>query len=233
MITLRKSSDRGHADHGWLDSYHSFSFAGYHDEKHMGFGNLRVINEDRIAPGTGFGTHGHKDMEIISYVLQGNLGHKDSMGNVKGIPPGDVQRMSAGTGVQHSEFNHAEGETTHFLQIWIEPNVRGITPSYEQKTFSAAEKRGKLRLVASNDGADGSVKVHADAKIYAGLLDGDEGVTVPLNPTRMTYVQLVSGGLEVNGQPLAQGDAALLQQETQLQLARGQNAEVLVFDLAP
>ena len=233
MITLRKSSDRGHADHGWLDSYHSFSFAGYHDEKHMGFGNLRVINEDRIAPGTGFGTHGHKDMEIISYVLQGNLGHKDSMGNVKGIPPGDVQRMSAGTGVQHSEFNHAEGETTHFLQIWIEPNVRGITPSYEQKTFSAAEKRGKLRLVASNDGADGSVKVHADAKIYAGLLDGDEGVTVPLNPTRMTYVQLVSGGLEVNGQTLAQGDAALLQQETQLQLARGQNAEVLVFDLAP
>ena len=233
MITLRKSSDRGHADHGWLDSYHSFSFAGYHDEKHMGFGNLRVINEDRIAPGTGFGTHGHKDMEIISYVLQGNLGHKDSMGNVKGIPPGDVQRMSAGTGVQHSEFNHAEGETTHFLQIWIEPNVRGITPSYEQKTFSAAEKRGKLRLVASNDGADGSLKVHADAKIYAGLLDGDEGVTVPLNPARKTYVQLVSGGLEVNGQPLAQGDAALLQQETQLQLARGQSAEVLVFDLAP
>ena len=233
MITLRKSSDRGHANHGWLDSYHSFSFAGYHDEKHMGFGNLRVINEDRIAPGTGFGTHGHKDMEIISYVLQGNLGHKDSMGNVKGIPPGDVQRMSAGTGVQHSEFNHAKGETTHFLQIWIEPNVRGITPSYEQKTFSAGEKRGKLRLVASNDGADGSVKVHADAKIYAGLLDGDEGVTVPLNPTRMTYVQLVSGGLEVNGQTLAQGDAALLQQETQLQLARGQNAEVLVFDLSP
>ena len=233
MITLRKSSDRGHADHGWLDSYHSFSFASYHDEKHMGFGNLRVINEDRIAPGTGFGTHGHKDMEIISYVLQGNLGHKDSMGNVKGIPPGDVQRMSAGTGVQHSEFNHAEGETTHFLQIWIEPNVRGITPSYEQKTFSTAEKRGKLRLVASNDGADGSVKVHADAKIYAGLLDGDEGVTVPLNPTRMTYVQLVSGGLEVNGQTLAQGDAALLQQETQLKLARGQSAEVLVFDLLP
>ena len=233
MITLRKSSDRGHADHGWLDSHHSFSFAGYHDEKHMGFGNLRVINEDRIAPGTGFGTHGHKDMEIISYVLQGNLGHKDSMGNVKGIPPGDVQRMSAGTGVQHSEFNHAKGETTHFLQIWIEPNVRGIAPSYEQKTFSAAEKRGKLRLVASNDGADGSVKVHADAKIYAGLLDGDEGVTLALDPLRKTYVQLVSGGLEVNGQALAQGDAALLQQETQLQLARGQNAEVLVFDLAP
>ena len=233
MITLRKSQERGYADHGWLKSYHSFSFAGYYDEKHMGFGNLRVINEDRIAPGTGFGTHGHKDMEIISYVLEGNLAHKDSMGNVKGIPPGDVQRMSAGTGVQHSEFNHAEGQTTHFLQIWIEPNVKGIAPGYEQKTFSATEKRGKLRLVASNDGADGSVKVHADAKIYAGLVDGDEGITLALNPTRKTYVQLVSGGLEVNGQTLAQGDAALLQQETQLQLARGQNAEVLVFDLSP
>ena len=233
MITLRKSQERGYVDHGWLKSYHSFSFAGYFDEKHMGYGNLRVINEDRIAPGTGFGTHSHKDMEIISYVMQGNLGHKDSMGNVKGIPPGDVQRMSAGTGVQHSEFNHADSQTTHFLQIWIEPNVKGIAPSYEQKTFSAEEKRGKLRLVASNDGADGSVKVHADAKIYAGLLDGDESITVALNPTRKTYVQLVSGGLEINGQPLAQGDAALLQQETQLQLARGQSAEVLVFDLAP
>ena len=199
----------------------------------MGYGNLRVINEDRIAPGTGFGTHSHKDMEIVSYVMQGNLGHKDSMGNVKGIPPGDVQRMSAGTGVQHSEFNHADSQSTHFLQIWIEPNVKGIAPGYEQKTFSDAEKRGKLRLVASNDGADGSVKIHADAKIYAGLLDGDESVTVALNPTRKTYVQLVSGGLEVNGQTLAQGDAALLQKETQLQLARGQNAEVLVFDLAP
>ena len=233
MITLRKSQERGYADHGWLKSYHSFSFAGYFDEKHMGYGNLRVINEDRIAPGTGFGTHSHKDMEIISYVMQGNLGHKDSMGNVKGIPPGDVQRMSAGTGVQHSEFNHADSQSTHFLQIWIEPNVKGIAPGYEQKTFSDAEKRGKLRLVASNDGADGSVKVHADAKIYAGLLDGDESVTVELNPTRKTYVQLVSGGLEVNGQSLAQGDAALLQHETQLQLARGQSAEVLVFDLAP
>ena len=233
MITLRKSQARGYADHGWLQSHHSFSFAGYHDAAHMGFGNLRVINEDRIAPGTGFGTHSHKDMEIISYVMQGNLGHKDSMGNVKGIPPGDVQRMSAGTGVQHSEFNHADSQSTHFLQIWIEPNVKGIAPGYEQKTFSDAENRGKLRLVASNDGADGSVKVHADAKIYAGLLDGDESVTVELDPTRKTYVQLVSGGLEVNGQSLAQGDAALLQHETQLQLARGQSAEVLVFDLAP
>jgi redox-sensitive bicupin YhaK (pirin superfamily) len=232
MITLRKSQERGYADHGWLKSYHSFSFAGYYDEKHMGFGNLRVINEDRIAPGTGFGTHGHKDMEIISYVLQGNLAHKDSMGNVKGIPPGDVQRMSAGTGVQHSEFNHAQGLETHFLQIWIEPNVKGIEPGYEQKTFASDEKRGKLRLVASKDGADGSVTVHADAKIYAGLLDGAETAAVTLNPARKTYVQLVSGDLEVNGQALKQGDAALLQQESLLQLSKGRDAEVLVFDLA-
>ena len=231
MITLRKSQERGYADHGWLKSFHSFSFAGYYDEKHMGFGNLRVINEDRIAPGTGFGTHGHKDMEIISYVMSGELAHKDNMGNVKGIPPGDVQRMSAGTGVQHSEFNHAEGQTTHFMQIWIEPNVKGIAPGYEQKTFTADEKRGKLRLVASNDGADGSVTVHADAKIYAGLLDGDETATLALNPARKTYVQLISGGLQVNGQSLGQGDAALLQQESQLQLANAQGAEVLVFDL--
>jgi redox-sensitive bicupin YhaK (pirin superfamily) len=232
MITLRKSQERGYADHGWLKSYHSFSFAGYYDEKHMGFGNLRVINEDRIAPGTGFGTHGHRDMEIISYVLQGNLAHKDSMGNVKGIPPGDVQRMSAGTGVQHSEFNHAEGQTTHFLQIWIEPNVKGIAPGYEQKTFSADEKRGKLRLVASNDGAEGSVTVNADAKIYAGLLDGSESAALALNPARKTYVQLVSGSLAVNGKALAQGDAALLQSESQLLLNDAKDAEVLVFDLA-
>jgi redox-sensitive bicupin YhaK (pirin superfamily) len=233
MITLRKSQERGYADHGWLKSYHSFSFAGYYDDKHMGFGSLRVINEDRIAPGTGFGTHGHKDMEIISYVMSGNLAHKDSMGNVKGIPPGDVQRMSAGTGVQHSEFNHAQGQTTHFLQIWIEPNVKGIAPGYEQKTFTLEEKRGKLRLVASNDGADGSVTVHADAKVYAALLDGDEATTLTLNPARKTYVQVVSGSLQVNGQTLAQGDAAMLQQEIQLQLGFGQGAEVLVFDMAP
>ena len=232
MITLRKSQERGYADHGWLQSYHSFSFAGYYDEKHMGFGNLRVINEDRIAPGTGFGTHGHKDMEIISYVVQGNLAHKDSMGNVKGIPPGDVQRMSAGTGVQHSEFNHAEGQTTHFLQIWIEPNVKGIAPGYEQKTFSADEKRGKLRLVASNDGAQGSVTIHADAKIYAGLLDGQEKTALTLNPARKTYLHLVRGNLQVNGLALVAGDAALLLSESQLQLTQGVDAEVLVFDLA-
>ena len=232
MQILRKSQERGYADHGWLKSYHSFSFAGYHDPSQMGWGNLRVINEDRIEKGTGFGQHGHRDMEIISYVLAGELAHKDSMGNVKGIPPGDVQRMSAGTGVQHSEFNHAQGQTTHLLQIWIEPNVKGIAPSYEQKTFSDDEKRGKLRLVASNEGADGSVKVHADAKIYAALLDGDEAATLALNLARKTYVQVVGGSLQVNGQTLTQGDAAMLQQESRLQLDRGQRAEVLVFDLA-
>ena len=231
MITIRKSSERGFADHGWLKSYHSFSFAGYYDAQHMGFGNLRVINEDRIAAGTGFGTHGHKDMEIISYVLQGNLAHKDSMGNVKGIPPGDVQRMSAGTGVQHSEFNHADGEETHFLQIWIEPNVKGIAPGYEQKTFSDQEKRGKLALVASSDGSDGSVTIHADAKIYAGLLNGDEAATLGLNPNRKTYVQVIKGQLEVNGHPLASGDAAMIEAQTSLQLGNATDAEVLVFDL--
>ena len=232
MLSIRKSKDRGWADHGWLKSFHSFSFAGYHDAAHMGFGNLRVINEDRIAPGTGFGTHGHKDMEIVSYVLSGNLAHKDSMGNVKGIPPGDVQRMSAGTGVMHSEFNHAEGQETHFLQIWIEPNVRGIAPGYEQKTFADADKRGQLRLVASPDGASGSVTVHADARMYAGLLDGVEAAALPLDPARKTYVHLVKGSLQVNGQALAGGDAALLQGEAALSLANATQAEVLVFDLA-
>ena len=233
MMSIRTSSERGYADHGWLKSFHSFSFAGYYDPAHMGFGKLRVINEDRIAAGRGFGTHGHKDMEIISYVLSGELAHKDSMGNVKGIPPGDVQRMSAGTGVQHSEFNHAEGQTTHFLQIWIEPNAVGIAPSYEQKTFPEAEKRGALRLVASPDGAQGSVTIHADARIHAGLFDGNEGATLALDPQRKTYVHLIRGQLEVNGQVLRSGDAVALQSENQLQLAHGQSAEVLVFDLAP
>ena len=232
MLTVRKSQDRGHADHGWLHSMHSFSFAGYYDPAHMGFGNLRVINEDRIAPGMGFGTHGHRDMEIISYVLSGELAHKDSMGNVKGILPGDVQRMSAGTGVQHSEFNHADGQTTHFLQIWIEPNVRGIAPSYEQKTFADTEKRGVLRLVASPDGAQGSVTIHADASMYAGLFDADEAVTLPLTAGRKTYVHLVRGALQVNGHALSGGDAALIDKETTLSLTDGQDAEVLVFDLA-
>ena len=232
MLTLRKSQDRGYADHGWLKSFHSFSFAGYYDAQHMGWGNLRVINEDRIAPGMGFGTHGHRDMEIISYVLEGNLAHKDTMGNVKGIPPGDVQRMSAGTGVQHSEFNHAKDQTTHFLQIWIEPNVTGIPASYEQKTFPELEKRGKLRLVASPDGAQGSVTIHADASVYAGLFDGLEGATLTLNPARKGYVHLVRGELQVNGHALTTGDAALIEGESLLTLGHGKDAEVLVFDLS-
>ena len=233
MLTLRKSQDRGYADHGWLKSRHSFSFAGYHDPEHMGFGNLRVINEDRIAPGTGFGKHSHRDMEIISYVLQGELAHQDSMGNVKGIPPGDVQRMSAGRGVTHSEFNHAEDKTTHFLQIWILPNVLGIAPSYEQKTVPTADKRGKLRLVASPDGAQASVTIHADASVYAGLFEGAERAELALDPTRKAYVHVVRGTLEVNGTRLDAGDAALLQQEERITLAHGADAEVLVFDLAP
>ncbi|RFO98899.1 quercetin 2,3-dioxygenase [Rhodoferax lacus] len=233
MLTLRKSSDRGFADHGWLKSFHSFSFAGYYDPKHMGWGNLRVINEDRIAPGTGFGTHGHRDMEIISYVVSGNLAHKDSMGNVKGIPPGDVQRMSAGSGVQHSEFNHAPNETTHFFQIWIEPSARGIAPGYEQKTFTTAEKQGTLRLLASSDAADGSVKINADARLYSGLFDAGQSASLPLDPARKAYVHLMRGSLQVNGQDLCAGDAALIEGEGMLSLQLGTGAEVLVFDLAP
>ena len=233
MQTLRKSQDRGYADHGWLKSYHSFSFAGYYDAAHMGFGNLRVINEDRIAPGTGFGTHSHNDMEIISYVLSGELAHEDSMGNIKGIPPGDVQRMSAGRGVTHSEFNHAKDQTTHFLQIWIMPDVTGIEPGYEQKTVPAAEKRGLLKLVASPDGAQDSVTIHADASVYAGLFDGAERAELALDPARKAYVHVVRGTLAVNGTPVGAGDAVLLQQETRITLGNGRDAEVLVFDLAP
>ncbi len=232
MITLRKSQDRGHADHGWLKSYHSFSFAGYYDPVHMGWGNLRVINEDRIAPGTGFGKHSHRDMEILSYVLSGELAHEDSVGNVKAIPPGDVQRMSAGTGVTHSEFNHAKDQTTHFLQIWIEPNGTGIAPSYAQKTIPAAQKRGALRLIASPDGAQDSVSIHANAALYSGLFDGDERAELALDPSRKAYVHLVRGALEVNGQPIIAGDAILLEGENRITLANGSDAEVLVFDLA-
>jgi redox-sensitive bicupin YhaK (pirin superfamily) len=233
MLTLRRSQDRGHADHGWLESYHSFSFAGYYDPAHVGWGNLRVINEDRVAPGMGFGTHSHRDMEIISYVLSGELAHRDSMGNVEGIPPGDVQRMSAGRGVTHSEFNHAEGQTTHFLQIWIEPNVTGITPSYEQKTIPPEQKRGRLRLVASPDGAADSLTIHADAALYAGLFDGGETAELSLNPARKAYVHLVRGELDVNGVHIQGGDAVLLENESRIVLSGGSDAEVLVFDLAP
>jgi quercetin 2,3-dioxygenase len=232
MLTLRKSQDRGYADHGWLKSYHSFSFAGYYDAAHMGWGNLRVINEDRIAPGTGFGTHGHKDMEIISYVLSGSIGHKDSMGNGASIPPGDVQRMSAGRGIQHSEFNHAPQDETHFFQIWIAPNAMGIPPGYEQKTFATPEKRGVLRLVASPNGAQGSVTIHADAQMYAGLFDGAETAQIAINPARKAYVHLVRGSLKVNGQVLQGGDAAKLEGESAITVDGGQNAEVIVFDLA-
>ena len=230
---LIRSCDRGYADHGWLKSFHSFSFADYYDPARMGFGALRVINEDRIAPGTGFGTHGHRDMEIISYVLAGELAHKDSMGNGATITPGEVQRMSAGRGVRHSEFNHAADRQTHFLQIWIEPSEVGIDPGYEQKRFADADKRGRLRLVASPDGADGSVTIHADARLYAGLFDGAEAATLALDPTRKAYVHLVRGRLTVNGQVLAGGDAALLSGEASLALTDGADAEVLVFDLAP
>ena len=239
MTTLRKSTDRGYADHGWLKSCHSFSFADYHDPDRMGFGNLRVINEDRIAPGSGFGTHGHRDMEIVSYVLAGELAHKDSMGTggvagdaPKGIiRPGDVQRMSAGHGVRHSEFNHAD-TTTHFLQIWIEPSRRGIEPSYEQKHFAAKEKRGRLRLIASPDGRDGSVSLNADASIRAGLFDGDERFEHTLDAARRTYVHLVRGKLDVNGHRLGAGDALEIEGDPALRLAHGEDAEVLVFDLA-
>ncbi len=236
MLTLRKSAERGQADHGWLNSQHSFSFADYQDPAHMGFGNLRVINEDRIAPGTGFGTHGHRDMEIVSYVLSGALAHEDSLGTSgeRGIiRPGDVQRMSAGTGVRHSEFNHSAADPTHFLQIWLLPRRAGIAPGYEQKQFTEADKRGRLRLVASEDGRDGSITVHADAALYAGLLDGAEQARLNLHPGRLAYVHLIRGALDVNGTPLQGGDAALLRDENQVVLSAAANAEVLVFDLAP
>ncbi len=231
MITLRKSEERGHANHGWLDSHHSFSFAGYQDPQHMGFGPLRVINEDRITPGAGFGTHGHKDMEIISYVLEGELAHQDSIGTGSVIRPGDVQRMSAGSGVQHSEFNHSQEKGAHFLQIWIEPNVTGIAPSYEEKRFAVEEKQGRLRLVASGDGRDGSVLIHQDACLYAGLFDGGQSVEMPIAPGRLAYVHAVRGEVIVNGTLLQAGDAAKFTAEERLHIANGSQAEVLVFDL--
>ena len=231
MITLRRSNQRGIADHGWLKSFHSFSFADYHDPQQMGFGNLRVINEDRIAPGTGFGAHSHRDMEIVSYVMEGALAHQDNMGNACTIVPGDVQRMSAGRGVQHSEANHAAQATTHFLQIWILPRTGGIQPGYEQKHFDAASKRGLLRLVVSPDGRDGSVTINADASIRSGLFDGDERCSTPLDPERKLYVQLLRGSLRVNGQVLQAGDALRMEDEAQLTIDQGADAEVLVFDL--
>ena len=230
MLSLRKSEDRGHANHGWLDSYHSFSFAGYHDPEHMGYGPLRVINEDRVQAGAGFGTHGHRDMEIISYVLDGALAHQDSMGNGSAIMPGDVQRMSAGTGVRHSEHNHSQSGATHFLQIWIEPKFTGIKPSYEQKHFSADEKRGRLRLIVSPDGRDGSVSMNQDAFLYAGLFDADESAERVIAASRRGYVHVARGSVSVNGRPLRAGDALKTGAGT-IRIEGGKAAEVLVFDL--
>jgi redox-sensitive bicupin YhaK (pirin superfamily) len=230
MTELRRSAERGHANHGWLDSYHSFSFADYYDPRHMGFGALRVINEDRVQPGSGFGTHGHRDMEIISYVLEGALGHKDSMGNGSTIVPGDVQRMSAGTGVRHSEFNYEKSGVTHFLQIWIEPSVAGIPPSYEQKHFKPEDKRGRLRLIASPDGREGSVTIHQDAFVFAGLFDGNETAKHELKKSRKGYVHVARGRIRVNGHALEAGDALKTEGGT-IELRDGQKAEVLAFDL--
>jgi quercetin 2,3-dioxygenase len=231
MITVRKSSDRGYADHGWLQSFHSFSFADYYDPKEMGWGSLRVINEDRVKPGKGFGTHGHRDMEIITYVLAGQLQHKDSMGNGEIIRPGEVQRMSAGTGVQHSEFNPSKDAEVHLLQIWIEPERTGITPSYEQKFFAAEEKRGKLRLVASPDGREGSVTVHQDARLYASLLDPVEQIVHQFASSRLGYLHLVEGAVSINGIDLNNGDAAKIEGEKELVITAEKNSELLLFDL--
>jgi quercetin 2,3-dioxygenase len=231
VIALRKSQDRGHANHGWLDSYHTFSFAGYYDPEEMGFGTLRVINEDRVAPGMGFGTHPHRDMEIISYVLEGELAHKDSMGTGSVIRPGDVQKMSAGTGVSHSEFNPSAQKPVHFLQIWIEPNQRGVKPSYEQQTFALEQKKGRLRLVASPDGADGSVKIHQDARVYAAVLEGDDAVTYALSDGRSAYVHVARGSVQLNGTVLAAGDGAKIRAEKEIRLSNGSSAEVLLFDM--
>lgn len=232
MITLRPAGERGHANHGWLDSFHSFSFADYYDPRHMGFGSLRVINEDRVQPGMGFGTHGHRDMEILSYVLDGALEHKDSMGTGSVIVPGDVQRMSAGRGVMHSEFNASRERDVHFLQIWIEPAQRGIAPSYEQANVPAAAKRGRLALIAGPQGSGASVTIHQDARVYATLLDADERVVHDLAAGRRAYVHVARGRVHVNGVPLAHGDAARAEGEPTITLDRGDAAEILLFDLA-
>ena len=231
MQEIRRSKERGYADHGWLKSYHSFSFADYFDPKHVEFGPLRVINEDRVAAGQGFGTHGHRDMEIISYVLDGELAHRDSIGNGSTIRPGDVQRMSAGRGVRHSEFNPSPASLVHFLQIWIQPNVQGIEPSYEEKRFTPEEKRGRLRLIASPDQSEGSVLIHQDARVYAGLFDGAESASLKVAPGRLIYVHVARGAVQANGVALEAGDALKLSDTPQLQMQDGRDAEVLVFDL--
>jgi hypothetical protein len=231
VIEIRRGEDRGYADHGWLQSYHTFSFADYFDPRHVQFGPLRVINEDRVVPGSGFGTHGHRDMEILSYVLDGELAHKDSTGSSSTIRPGDVQRMSAGRGVLHSEFNGSHAKPVHFLQIWILPDVTGIAPEYEEKHFGPAEKRGRLRLIASPSGEQGSVTLHQDARVYAGLFDGDEQATLDVAAGRRVYLHVARGRITADGMALAAGDALKLTDEPQLQLANGSGAEVLAFDL--
>jgi redox-sensitive bicupin YhaK (pirin superfamily) len=232
-MQIRRSKDRGFADHGWLKSHHSFSFADYYDPRFMGWGNLRVINEDRVAPGMGFGTHGHRDMEIISVVLSGNLAHQDSMGNVETIPAGDVQRMSAGTGVTHSEFNHSQNTETHFLQIWIEPSRWGIAPSYEQVTLTPEEKAGQLKLIASSDRSQGGLLINADARLFMGQFDGTQTARLALDPQRKAYVHLIRGRLSVNGATLAGGDGLMIDAEPEIAIAGADHAEVLLFDLAP
>jgi hypothetical protein len=231
MWELRRSDERGLADHGWLRSRHTFSFADYYDPEHVEFGVLRVINEDRVAPGSGFGTHGHRDMEILSYVLEGQLEHKDSLGTGSVIVPGDVQRMSAGTGVMHSERNPSASEPVHFLQIWIRPSHTGIAPSYEQKHFDESQKRGKLRLVASQEGEQGAVSLHQDVKLYAGLFDGEERASLGVGIARQAYVQVARGSLSINDTPLEAGDALKISGGTTLEFHDGAAAEVLVFDL--
>jgi quercetin 2,3-dioxygenase len=232
MITIRKAEERGHFDFGWLNTYHTFSFGDYYDPRNMGFRSLRVINEDYVHPGRGFPTHGHRDMEIITYVLEGGLGHKDSMGNGSVIRPGDVQRMSAGTGVMHSEANPSKEESVHLLQIWILPDKMGVEPSYEEKKFDDEGKRGRLRLVVSPDGQDGSVKIHQDARVYATVLDAAQQVTHELKPDRHAWVQVARGAIEVNGQPLKQGDGASISEERELTITGQEPSEVLLFDLA-
>ena len=232
MLTIRPASERGRAQHGWLDSHHTFSFANYFDPKHMGFRALRVINEDRVSPDKGFGTHSHRDMEIISYVLEGGLAHRDSLGTGSVIRPGDVQRMSAGTGVSHSEFNASQTDSVHFLQIWLLPAQRDIPPSYEQKSFSEAERRGRLRVVASPNGRDGSVTIHSEAVVYAGLFEAGESAKLAIERGRHAWVQVARGQLRVNGETLSSGDGAALSDIVELQLEGIDHAEILVFDLA-
>lgn len=233
MIEVRKSEHRGHANHGWLNSRHTFSFGHYRDPKQQGFSDLLVINDDRVAPGQGFGTHGHRDMEIFSYVLEGALAHKDSMGTGSVIVPGDVQMMSAGHGVQHSEFNHSKQEPVHFLQIWIVPNVEGAAPRYQQVHFEEAEKRGRLRLIIAPEGEGGALAVRQDARVYAGLFDGDESATLDVGSERHVYVHVARGSVEVNGERLGEGDGARIRNAGALRFDHGQDAEVLVFDLRP